>query len=78
MLKRVKSVGPAVMAIGGRYKALHGGLFDCIDVYPSGAAKLRCVASGCTFIANGITNYEDGSITWRSAVDIDYGRGSKE
>lgn len=72
MSRSVNPIGTPVMVPGRRYKALHGGTFECLEVSCEGRVKLRSVASGATFLVAGITEYDDGSITWRNAEDLHY------
>lgn len=62
----------AQLVPGKRYRVMHGGAFECVAVSERGAAQLRSVASGATFIAEEITEYDDGTISWRKSRDIRY------
>lgn len=62
---------------GHRYRVMHGGTFECIAVSEQGAAQLRSITSGATFIAEEITLYDDGTISWCKSRDLHYSRETK-
>ncbi len=53
---------------GKTYKNRGGGEYLCIRGL-DGGALMRNVASGWTFWANGVMQYEDGSIEWLYSTD---------
>lgn len=71
--KRAKAVVIGAQLVPGhRYRVMHGGTFECLAVSESGAAQLRSIASGATFIAEDITQYDDGTISWHKSRDRHY------
>lgn len=73
MSRSVKPIGPTFLILGRKYKALHGGTFECVATASEGRkATIRSITSGATFKISGITEYEDGSITWTGAEDLHY------
>ena len=61
---------------GKIYKNKGGGKFFCIRGYRNNAV-MQNVASKWTFKANGVIQYEDGTIEWDYSTGVHFNSGNK-